>query len=518
MLFPSFLAAVLLLGVEDVFASSIPKTSSIPVPGKTPADAGKPWQDFFSYSIEASSFADFAGNLSTPNTFSYNLLKNLKEFAGVFPVMRIGGNTQDQISFDPKAKFTLKGTMNTTLSSDYPVNIIVGPTYYEAYQTWPGVRFVHGFNLGNQSVRAATIALAPYLCKILKGRVDSWEMGNEPDLFWLAGQRAENYTESEYVSDWRAMRRDLKAAMSCNEPFMAPSFAGLAVESIFKLSAVTAWKSGLDVDKDISRVSQHNYMGVATAPGVTLQATLMNHTAVKEKVAALMNYSTAIKPYTTAPYMIGEYNSLARQGKPGISNSFGAALWGLDFNLWMATQGVKRGHMHQGTNYRYQAWQPIQTNITTKGTKAPYYGNIAVAAFLGGIDGISNLPVASELSAAYAGYARGGRLKRVMAINMQQYNASAWNEGFLSNYSRPIERVTFDVGCSGVGSVRRLLAEGSDSITGIAFDGYSYNWELDNGKPVLMRNITRGETVYSRGGKVAVEVPFSSAAIVDLHC
>jgi len=34
------------------------------------------------------------GNLSTPNTFSYNLLKNLRDLAGVYPVIRVGGNTQ----------------------------------------------------------------------------------------------------------------------------------------------------------------------------------------------------------------------------------------------------------------------------------------------------------------------------------------------------------------------------------------------------------------------------------------
>ena len=39
-------------------------------------------------------------------------------------------------------------------------------------------------------------------------------------------------------------------------------------------------------------------------------------------------------------------------------------------------------------NYRYQSWQPVDTNnITSNGTKAPYYGSITVAAFLGRLDG-----------------------------------------------------------------------------------------------------------------------------------
>jgi hypothetical protein len=52
------------------------------------------------------------------------------------------------------------------------------------------------------------------------------------------------------------------------------------------------------------------------------------------------------------PFILGEHNSLARQGRPGLSNTFGAALWGVDWNLYLASQNISRSHMHQGTNYR----------------------------------------------------------------------------------------------------------------------------------------------------------------------
>lgn len=52
------------------------------------------------------------------------------------------------------------------------------------------------------------------------------------------------------------------------------------------------------------------------------------------------------------PLIMGETNSLYNEGKPGLSNSFGAALWGIDFNLYCASVGIKRVHMHMGTNYR----------------------------------------------------------------------------------------------------------------------------------------------------------------------
>jgi len=49
---------------------------------------------FVSYSIEFSSFPDFAGNKSSPNEFSNSLLENLKEIQGTKPYIRVGGNTQ----------------------------------------------------------------------------------------------------------------------------------------------------------------------------------------------------------------------------------------------------------------------------------------------------------------------------------------------------------------------------------------------------------------------------------------
>ena len=60
-----------------------------------PSGAGVPLEGFVSFSIEFSSFPDFAGNLSAPNTFSDNLLKNLGNIIGTKPYIRVGGNTQD---------------------------------------------------------------------------------------------------------------------------------------------------------------------------------------------------------------------------------------------------------------------------------------------------------------------------------------------------------------------------------------------------------------------------------------
>lgn len=82
----------------------------------------------------------------------------------------------------------------------------------------------------------------------------------------------------------------------------------------------------------------------------------MNHTVTKKSVDAhIVEYNniTALSGKNGAPPLIfGETNSLYNQGRPGLSNTFGAALWGIDFNLYSASVGFKRVHMHMGTNYR----------------------------------------------------------------------------------------------------------------------------------------------------------------------
>ena len=246
----------------------------------------------------------------------------------------------------------------------------------------------------------------------------------------------------------------------------------------------------------------------------------MNHSSTVHSISSQLAERDALANYSI-PFILGETNSLYNEGAPGLSNSFGAGLWGVDFNLWCASQGIRRVHMHQGTNYRYQSWQPIQTDLTTLGTKAPYYGNIAVATFLGNINkgnvSIANMPLLNSYESAYAAYVN-SKLARVALINMRQYN---YTVNGTSSVINPVPRASlsyeFQVlqGRSAKVNIQRLWANGSDAITGITFDGYSYNYELNLGEPVRLRNVTVGETVEVKNGIGSVTVPDSSAVILN---
>ena len=347
-----------------------------------------------------------------------------------------------------------------------------------------------------------------------------WELGNEPDLYKTASQghmRPPQWSEADYVKEWLNLTEALQTSITSACPnlagddkfkFITPSFAGTSNS----LNVNKTWAAGLNTSTHIFQISSHNYIDGATAPGVTLSGTLMNHTRTRLSVDKQVAEKQSLKQYDH-PFILGETNSLYNQGTPGLSNSFGAALWGVDFNLYCASQNISRVFMHQGTNFRYDSWQPIDTPDTPKGTKAPFYGNIAVAAMLGNLSSstvqIRHLPLAGDKDAAYAAY-ENNHLARVMAINMRDYNYT----DTAATAPRPNKTYVLSApaACVGEARVDYLQGNGSNAITGLTWAGYSYNQELANGKPVRLTNVTEHEMIrVDYNGDFAIDVPDSAA-------
>ncbi|KAF3406866.1 Beta-glucuronidase [Talaromyces pinophilus] len=525
------MALLLYLARAGLAGSIAPTSSVVPVSEQVSTSAAPAiLQPYMSYSIEFCYFPDYAGNRSQPNTFSNQLLDNLGDIQGIKPYIRVGGNTQDYALYNASLEYAVNGTVVPSKSVDYPYIIYIGPSFFESYSTWPNTRFIHGFNLAKNDSKSLQSLLdtVPLACRALQdGKLAYWELGNEPDLYKTSSQgvvRPANWTEQDYVDEWLTKSRDIRHALAeacpelateSNYKYIAPSFAGISNS----LKPIATWKDGLNSDHNIALNSEHNYVGGATSPGVTLQVTLMNHTRVVQNVNALVNLSRVLAEdglTEDIPFVLGEHNSLYNEGAPGLSNAFGAALWGVDFNLYAASQGIRRQHMHQGTDYRYASWQPIQTEKTALGTKPPYYGNIFVAEMVRGGSNvqITNLPLSSSSTeGAYAAYVN-GKLARIAVVNLVEYNYTSTDPAT----KRPSALYTFQVqsGTPSI-SVRRLIANGSDAITGITWDGYSYNYELDGGRPVRLDNVTINEKArVDRNGLVSIDIPYSSAAILTI--
>lgn len=271
----------------------------------------------------------------------------------------------------------------------------------------------------------------------------------------------------------------------------------------------------ITADLGESLTGYHSYMARSTDPGVTMLGDLMNHTNIIRAISVHMEAHANISAMgLTPPIILGETNSLSGQGLAGVSNAFGAAMWSVGYHLQAAVARIKRIHLHQGVSYRYASWQPVETNITTISTRAPYYGQVAAAAFLGSNPvKVADVPLSGgETEAAYAAY-EDGQLARCMVINFNPYHSTVDGDG----PSRPSVNYTFSLPDSEIQNVtlHRLWANGSDALSGVTWDGWSYNYELDDGRPVRMDNVTIGETVDVRDGSVTVTVPHSSALMLS---
>ena len=266
----------------------------------------------------------------------------------------------------------------------------IGPSYFESYSTWEGVKFSHGFNLAlgasTESGWQTLLDTVPLACKALEGgKMYYWTYGNEPDLYAISAQGPVrdllSWTEEAYVEQWLNGTRTIKALVEEHCPeltedgvygFLAPEFT----MTTNPLKAPKAWAAGLNEDESVKLFSKHksvllsllrwdqlmltydSYISGADTPGVTLQGTLLNHEVTKASVDAhVSEYNSIVfsSSDSVPPLIFGETNSLYNQGRPGLSNTFGAALWVVDFNLYAASVGFKRVHMHMGTNYRVMA-------------------------------------------------------------------------------------------------------------------------------------------------------------------
>jgi hypothetical protein len=277
------LSLLALLG-SAVLAQAQSQSIKLSIPSSPPSTPGTPFPAFLSYSIEFFYFPDFAGNTSHPNLFSYNLLSNIGDLQGTKPYIRVGGNTQDYALYDANLGKAMNGTINTAKSPDYPTeNVRIGPSYFEGYGTWQGVRYSHGFNLALGATTdqgwETLQQTVPLACKALEGgKLLAWEYGNEADLYSTSAQgavRPSNWNESAYVAQWLNGTRAIKSLLQKNCPdlvgngssygYLAPSFAGTGNH----LRAPTAWADGLDADGDVEFFSTHKYDVPALCPFIT---------------------------------------------------------------------------------------------------------------------------------------------------------------------------------------------------------------------------------------------------------
>jgi hypothetical protein len=309
--------------------------------------------DFMGLGFEISSVA-VPGLLSAGNKSYVDLVKNL----GRRGVIRIGGNTSDFSRYD--AHGTPVSAPKATVVTE--ANLRELKTFVDAI----GWKLIWGLNLGDDKLDNA-VAEARAVADIMGDRLLALEIGNEPDLFGRAGHRAADYNYDAWFRDYRRYKAAVRTVLP-RAPFAGPDLAGAA-----------DWMERFARDEhDIALLTAHHYITGQASPAATIETMLANNTKYDQVLARLQAAAKA----ADKPWRMCETASFSGGGKEGVSDTFAAALWVLDYLFVLAEHGCAGVNMETGVNHIgwISHYTPISDDLKGHYGMAPeYYGLLAFA-------------------------------------------------------------------------------------------------------------------------------------------
>jgi hypothetical protein len=307
----------------------------------------------------------------------------------------------------------------------------------------------------------------------------AFQIGNEPDGFGLwSGVRLKTYDLCAFLDEWRRFHAAIRAAVP-DARFAGPDVAA-ETEWIAPFADVAA--------TDLVTLTRHYYAdGPASNPAVTL-GKLMRSAG---QIAPVLTEMAAIGTAHQLPWRIAETNSVYAGGRPGVSDTLGAALWGAELMFQIAAVGGAGVNFHAGEDKIYT---PISHGRGGGLTARPlYYGMLMFAQASGDLMP-ARLDSGGAALAAYAVRAADGTL-RLVVINKDARAIPARIE--------PGRRFA-------KGEVWRLTAPALDATVGVRFGGAAVD-DYGGWVPVAR------ESAQFDDGVIVLDMPGASAAVVTLH-
>lgn len=370
-------------------SSGVTSNVSVPVNG-----------GFFGLSIEMSVANQVLGRNSTLLQVTFlNLMANLIERAGWVQV-RVGGNSQESaelVSSLPNGTMLAKDTNNTSgPTSTPPLEYTLDLLYTMGnISKLTNTHWYLGIPFINANVQNVSLAIMEHGQSILGNHLIGMQAGNEPDLYAAHGHRPSNYSQSDYFGEIGSLVQQIANDQSIptkNNMLLVPSIqVTWTPESVWNTGIVGAYSSSLYA-LAVERYPSDNCAALFPSLGTPqnpqdIFINYLQHNASTTLVTSYVN-SSAFALQNQKPFIMFETNSASCSGFPGISNSFGAALWGLDWALTMAYNNFTAALFHVGgQNAYYNPFTPPPTNQTKYGaewTVGPiYYSALVMAELLG---------------------------------------------------------------------------------------------------------------------------------------
>ncbi|EIN05129.1 glycoside hydrolase family 79 protein [Punctularia strigosozonata HHB-11173 SS5] len=444
---------------------------------------------FLGFSIEMSVINQILGsNSSFVQVPFLNLMSNLATRGGHVNV-RVGGNTQDfatlvdSLADGKMMEKDLEGVSNPTQT---PPLLFTPDVLYlmNNISSLVNVRWYLGIPLNDsQNLR---LGIAEAAEQILGDNLLGFQVGNEPDLYADHGHRAPGYSQFDYFGEFGSVI----AAIASNDQILVknnligPNLAtgDWTPEMVWDTGFITSYSSslgalGVEHYPDNNCAAQFGTDAQAKDPQ-TVFSDYLNHTSGQLLVQPYLN-STGIAQGAGKPFIMFETNSASCGGFPGVSNSYGSALWMLDYGMQMAHSNFSGAHVHiGGQNVYYNPFTPPPTNQSTfhQWTIGPiYYASMIIAEAFGNsnqsqiIDMFAN--DANMYTPAYAIYDNGSPSK-VALFNYITDSSGASN----LNVAVSINGATVPSSVK----VKRLSAESVSTKSNITWAGQTFGGSFES--------------------------------------
>ncbi len=304
--------------------------------------------DFLGFGYETSAVAQT--NFFTPkNATMVQLYRNLSTNG----LIRIGGIISDHTKFVPDGLPTARTQKGVTIINQANLADLGG------FARATGWRVMWGLNLGTGSKEeAAQEAVA--VASALGSSLQSFEIGNEVENL--------RHDYNAYHAAYLAYKSAIRAVLP-DAPFSGPDSVG----NWRYVSNFVATES-----QDMKLVTMHYYRGGAGNTNATLPRLLRRDTNWDKKLGDLSQLSRE----RGLAYRINEVNSFSGGGKKGVSDTFGSALWCLDYLFILASHQCEGVNMETDINQLgfISHYSPIVHDESWQCHARPeYYGMLAFA-------------------------------------------------------------------------------------------------------------------------------------------
>jgi len=294
--------------------------------------------------------------LSDPSFFSRSNTGLIEQFRALASngVLRLGGNTSDvgwwkptPTSTAPPMNIRNTGTGEPNASLVYSITP-EAITNLRAFLDATGWTCLFGINLGtNTPDRAAD--QAAFVAKSLGGKLDYFQLGNEPDLFRTHLRDPKTWNANTYFDEWSAMAHAIRSRVP-DAKFGLPDTAGNPewyAAVVDRLLAMPA-----DARPHIAALTHHYYFGGPPSnPRVNIDRLLQPDPKVLQLASDISSAAHRLSDGIQAPvpFRMSEGNTCYRGGKPGVSDVFAATLWAADYALLLASLGYSGVNLHGGS-------------------------------------------------------------------------------------------------------------------------------------------------------------------------